>query len=229
MNMRLELCSREAARKACRRWHYSRKMPAGEAVFIGVWEDGRFIGAVIFSHGANRHIADPFGLSQEQVCELTRIAMDTHQVPVTRVVAIALRFLKKLCPGLRVVISYADSEQGHLGKIYQAGNWIYTGESIQSGVRLNGERLHKKTVSGRYGTCDIEVLRKTVDPEARWESYDPKFRYVYPLDPWIRGQLEGERRPYPKQLAAEASRDVPPYPGGEGGSTPTPPLLKGKG
>ena len=57
--LRLGWCDHKAARWACEHWHYSRSVPRGKSVYVGVWEDGRFIGVVIFSRGANRHIASP--------------------------------------------------------------------------------------------------------------------------------------------------------------------------
>jgi len=38
-----------------------------------------------------------------------------------------LRKLKKHAKGLKLVVSYADFNQGHHGGIYQATNWIYVG------------------------------------------------------------------------------------------------------
>lgn len=35
----------------------------------------------------------------------------------------------KLIPGPKIILSYADTSQGHVGYIYQATNWIYTGLS----------------------------------------------------------------------------------------------------
>ena len=58
----LDFCDHRAAKHAVMRWHYSRKMPASKLVRIGVWEEGRFCGAVLYGVGANRHLARPFGL-----------------------------------------------------------------------------------------------------------------------------------------------------------------------
>src|SRR3990167_6945185 len=33
----------------------------------------------------------------------------------------------KLLPSPRILVSYADTGQGHIGYIYQATNWLYTG------------------------------------------------------------------------------------------------------
>jgi len=63
MSLRLDWCSHEAAKYAVEKWHYSRTMPVGKMVKIGVWEDSKFIGAVVFAQGNNQYqgraLADP--------------------------------------------------------------------------------------------------------------------------------------------------------------------------
>ena len=68
--LHLDFCSHEAAKYAVMRWHYSRRMPKSKLVRIGVWEDEKFSGAVIYGLGANRHLGCPFGLEGTEVCEL---------------------------------------------------------------------------------------------------------------------------------------------------------------
>ena len=102
-------------------------MPKSKLVKIGVWENNKFIGCIIFGSGANNSMLKPYGLSMQQGCELVRVALSTHKSPVTKIISIAIRLLKQNFPKLRLIISYADQRQNHLGIIYQAGNWIYTG------------------------------------------------------------------------------------------------------
>src|SRR5688572_27900813 len=109
------------------RWHYSRRMPRCKLAKIGAWEDGRFIGAVVFGRGATPNIGSPFGLDQTEVCELVRVALRDHRAPVSQIMAEARRKLRETSPGLRVIVSFADTAQDHHGGIYQADNWIYLG------------------------------------------------------------------------------------------------------
>jgi len=105
-------------------------MPVGAVVTFGVWED-RFIGAVVFSKGAGGTTkrATRYGLERIEAAELARVALTTHKAPVTQIVAESLRRLKKVNPGLRLVISYADTRFGHHGGIYQASNRTHAGLS----------------------------------------------------------------------------------------------------
>jgi hypothetical protein len=195
MSLRLDFSSYEAAKFACEHWHYSGCVPAGKMVRIGVWEDDKFVGVVLFSRGANYRIGSPYGLLQTEVCELTRVALRGHQVPVSRILAIAMRLLRKHSPGLRLIVSYADPEQDHHGGIYQAGNWIYTGRS-QAGCNViyAGKVMHKRSAHSLFGT--IKGLEKA--PIA-W-----KHKYLMPLDPALRPKLETLRKDYPKRAKMDA-------------------------
>ena len=145
--LRLDFCSHEGAKHAVMRWHYSRRMPRSKLVKIGVWEDGRFRGAILYGVGATPHLASPFGLKSTQVCELVRVALAPgRQHPTSKCVAVSLRLLRRQSPGLKLVVSYADLGEGHLGTIYQAGGWLYLGISEQSYIRVLGRVVHPRTL-----------------------------------------------------------------------------------
>lgn len=225
-DLRLDFCSHEAARHAVMRWHYSRKMPKAKLVKVGVWEDGRFVGAIVYGLGANRHLARPFGLKDTRAVELVRVALAPgRQHPTSKCVAISLRMLRRQSPGLRLVVSYADAGQGHVGTIYQAGGWIFLGSSDQSYIRVKGRIEHPRTLYDRFGPRgqSIPWLRANVDPRAERVPMAPKLKYVYPLDKAMLRQLEPLAQPYPKRGRSDTG-DTPGDQPGEAGSTPSRPL-----
>lgn len=83
-----------------------------------MWENDVFIGVVLFGQGATPEIGSPYGLKGTEICELTRIALNKHKTPVSRIISIALRFLRSHCPGIKMVVSFADGGQNHHGGIY---------------------------------------------------------------------------------------------------------------
>lgn len=222
--LKLDWCSHQAAKYAVEHWHYSRTMPAGKLARLGVWESGSFIGSIIFGTGACPQIARPFGLDRLEVCELVRVALKSHFAPVSRIVSIALLLLKRQFSGLRLVVSYADPEQGHTGKIYQAGNWLYLGTTspVEWFVAVaTGKRIHTKTLkTGRRGYAT--KLKQNGQIKA---IHLQKFKYAMPLDAEMRRQIEPLAKPYPKR-AGSIGVDAPGDQPGEGGSTPTPALQK---
>jgi hypothetical protein len=206
-DLRLAGCRRKDAEFACQRWHYSRKLPAGKLVTIGVWEDGKPIGAVVFGRGANCNIGSRFGLKQTEAVELVRVALKAHRSPVSRIVAIALRLLRKQSPGLRLVVSYADPQQGHVGGIYQAGGWLYLGPSqAQRELVINGADVHKRSAGSRWGTASPERLRALTGLPVEYGPKLWKHTYLMPLDDAMRAAVAPLRQPYPKRIATDDSR-----------------------
>lgn len=221
MNLRLDFCSRDAAAFAVKAWHYSRSMPSGRLVCLGVWEGGLFCGAVVFGRGASNAIGSPFGLEQSEVVELCRVALGPHQAPTSKVVALAVRLLRRQSPGLRLVVSYADPEHDHVGTLYQACGWLYLGTTArESLIRLNGRLVHPRTITSRYRTRAIDWLRQHVAADAGHVRTLPKFRYCLPLDADMHEQLQARVQPYPKRSKEQA----PANPAGLDGATPIRPL-----
>ncbi|XVV06329.1 hypothetical protein ACQPW3_13435 [Actinosynnema sp. CA-248983] len=203
-------CTRAAARFAVLRWHYSRTMPVGKIATFGVWEDGVFVGTVIYGRGANSKLGSPYGLTQTECVELVRVALTDHATPVTQIIAATLRQLRASSPGVHLVVSYADSAQGHHGGIYQAGNWIYTGHTGSSDCyyMVNGVKTHGRSVSSwskphrAPGETGIEWVRRTVDPHAyRLKDIPVKHRYAYPMNKTTRRRIRRMAKPYPQRTA----------------------------
>ncbi len=218
-SLRLDWCSAQAARYAVEHWHYSQRMPMPPLLRIGVWEDEQFIGCVLFGRGANYLSGAPFGLTLTECCELVRVALRAHQAPVSRIVSIAMRLLAKTQPGLRLILSYADEAQGHLGGIYQAMNWVYAGRGAESTQYFHkGRWTHsRQTRSGGYGSprelADYSHLPK--------RKVLGKHKYLYPLDAEMRTQIAPLARPYPKRAPEALAVDAVGVHPTEGGATPT--------
>ena len=219
-DLRVDWATHKAAKYAVENWHYSAVLPVPPLIKVGVWEDGKFIGVVIFSRGANNNLLKPFGLNQKEGCELTRIALNSHKSPVSRVVRLALKFLLKNSPSLRLCISFADPSEGHHGGVYQAGNWIYTGKqpATTEYIAPDGKQWHGRMVSkdgwikvqGKYRQCWRHDQCRPVKKPG-------KHRYLMPLDKEMRANILPLSKPYPKRAKGLESGYHP----DQGGSTPT--------
>lgn len=195
-DLRVDWCSYEAAKYAVEKWHYSKRMPSTYArlVKVGVWENDKFIGAIVFSHGSNRNIGSPYGLTITEAGELVRVALYRHVSPVSHIVSLALKLLRANSPGLRLLVSYADPQEGHNGSIYQAMNWVYVGKSSATfSYMIGGKKWHKKAAWATFGTNKAEVLG------AEMVADEGKHKYLYPLDRAMRKQIAPLAQPYPKR------------------------------
>jgi len=217
--LRIDWATAEAARFACLNWHYSKSVPKAKVVRVGVWEGGKFIGVVIFGSGATPEIGSPYNLKQTEICELTRVALTKHFAPVSKIISLSIRFLRKQSPGLRLIVSFADASQGHHGGIYQAGGWLYAGGAETHAYRVHGEAIHPKTLYMRHGKGgqSIPWLRANIDPNAERIISGFKHRYLMPLDAEMRDKIEPLRKPYPKRVKEQDFGNPPKL----GGATPT--------
>lgn len=198
-NLRLDWVSYKAAKYACESWHYSGCVPTSKTAKIGVWENDTFIGVVIFGVGANNNLVKPYGLENTEGCELNRVSLRDHITPVTKIVSIAIKMIKKQYPGLKLIVSFADTDQKHLGIIYQAGNWIYTGTTPTALFPIiNGKKRHPRVVS-----LMIKAGTLKSRDELEWIKTGVKHRYLYPLNDKIREEVLKLQKPYPKN-ASEA-------------------------
>lgn len=217
--LKIDWCTYAAAKYAVENWHYSKRMPMPPIVRVGVWEGGRYIGCVLFARGASPTLGQAYGLKQTECAELVRVALTSHAHPVTRIVAIAIKFLRANSPGLRLIVSFADPAEGHHGGIYQGGGWTYTGQTSE-GIKHfhDGRWKHNREItSGAFGGARPAAykanLPKMITPG--------KHRYLMPLDGEMRARVLLLARPYPKRPGT-GTRDGTPVE--VGGSTPTPGL-----
>ncbi|MFC4080916.1 Mom family adenine methylcarbamoylation protein [Amycolatopsis samaneae] len=207
-------CHWSAAKFAVLRWHYSEKMPVSKIAPFGVWEHGEFIGVIIFGRSATARLGNPYGLGQTECVELLRIALGDHEHPVTQMLTVALRQLRAACPGLRLIVSYADTAQGHHGGVYQAGSWIYTGTTsphnasyVVHGKLVHGRTLRHLAVGRPAGETAEQFVRRTIDPEVRRVNDSRvKHRYLYPLTRRVRRAVTPLAKPYPRRSEPEQAK-----------------------
>jgi len=226
-DLKLDWATHKAAKHAVEHWHYAKTLPYGKLAKIGAWERGRFVGVMVFAYGANNSICKHFGLKQTECCELVRVAMRDHESPITRMISIALRMLRAKYPSMRLVVSYADTAQGHTGGIYKGGNWMRWGTSDGGTVfAAGGKTIHRRqadwmrerSARRRPSATTIDWLRKNVDPNASIVKGSPKHRFLMPLDADMRASIEKRLRAGSRASDATGVQPV------EGGATPTPAL-----
>jgi hypothetical protein len=179
--------------------HYSRRASIFWKGF-GLVEDGRIEGVAVYGQPSPPIQRSAFRDRDFRLYELARVVVQTQtKNAASFLVSHSLQMLEKPC----AVISYADSEHGHCGIIYQATNWTYTGATVSHdhAYLVDGERVHPITLRDR-GISDPKRWAKengiqTIAPM-------PKHRYFFFLGTKkqtgeMRGKLKyPEVRPYPK-------------------------------
>ena len=208
--MRLTKATLAAIRYACMHFHYAKAVPVNPLGYNVYNDNDEWCGVILYGLGATGNIGTPYGIPVGGVVELVRVALNGKQEHTTQAVAMSLKQLHKDCPLVRLVVSYADCDQNHLGTIYQATNWIYECECNQgtsSGFIIHGKKVHNKSVYSRMVVIDgkkvhcpqtLEAVRKYFDPHAEQFITKGKRKYLMPMDKKMRKQLAPLAKPYPK-------------------------------
>ena len=216
-NLILKYVSWQHAKYAVKKWYYREEMPRGKYVAVGVFEDDVFCGVILFGSGACDALGKRWGLKTREVCEMTRMALGEHETATSKILGIALKMLKKKCPGILAVVSFCDPESGHIGTIYQATNWIYTGKTNKDCFYIapNGETVHSRAVSETGYKLRYGIKTKCYKPsECQKVIKQGKHRYVYCFDDALRNKIIAIE--YPKKCAQSIETDAPIIPDGGG-------------
>lgn len=109
-----------------------------------------------------------------QVIELNRLWIEDGTLP--NVESFLVSNSMKMVPQ-DIIVSYADQGENHLGVIYQATNFIYTGMSAET----KEYSIDGKSVHSRHLTDDLTMaqLREKYGDRLQCIRSSKKFRYVY--------------------------------------------------
>ena len=193
-------------------YHYSRRIPQNVLLVGSLWESGglfgdlgRIIAACYFSIPATRW--------SEEVAELSRLVRceDVHpqlSMLVSRTVK-EMRRQKKA----DLLVSFADSTQGHHGGIYQASNWHYHGkrDARMDGLIVNGKFVTGRNCNHIWGTRSPRLLQERF-PEWIIEPHCDKGKYLYWISLCRAGEEKAKRlglesRSYPKPTISSCTKE----------------------
>ena len=187
----IDYCDHKTSQYAVTKWHYSKIVPGGRLVRFGVWEKGKFIGTILYGCGVNKEIGRFINLKMHEISELVRVALDNHKNPVSKIVSFCMKKLRKDFPNIKAVVSYADPIQNHKGKIYQAMNWLYLGETkTATHYMLDGKFYHSRSLNQKNRE------NETFDRSAYEKVYLKKYKYIYLFDKGLKKQLNETLKQY---------------------------------
>lgn len=172
--------------------HYARRMPCITDAF-GLFIDNQMVGVVTYGVPASHPLCIGIAGEEEKdnVLELNRLVIKpnmTEKNLASYLVGHSLRMLKNGT----YVVSYADTAWSHVGYIYQATNFIYTGLSTKRTDTYQPNGLHPRA----YDKNNHSTMRQT---------RSQKHRYIY---------LVGDKRTK-KQMLSKLKYPILPYPKGD--------------
>lgn len=163
--------------------HYARRMPNIMYAF-GLFKNDEIIGVVTYGKPASPALCK--GIAGEEnshnVIELNRLVITNHDNKNNA--SFLVSHSLKMLPKDLFIVSYADAGWGHVGYVYQATNWLYTGMT-KARTDIYSESGHARHHCG--------------DTNKR-QYRSPKYRYVY---------LTGNKKKQIKQLKYPIIKEYP--------------------
>ena len=107
--------------------HYLGKWPGVATALVALCRCDRPVGCIVFAE-APRETSKRYG---GFTWELARLWVDDAEPRNTEswFIARAVRLVRRNCPKVKFLVSYADPSVGHQGIVYRASNWRYDGHS----------------------------------------------------------------------------------------------------
>lgn len=170
--------------------HYMRRMPLIMYAF-GLYSENNLIGVISYGAPASPHLAR--GLCGEEhardVLELNRLCLETNK---KNMASILVSRSMKLLPSPKIIVSYADTKIGHIGYVYQATNFLYTGLSAKRkdpvGFDTSGGGKHSR---GHWGKDLVDRPRKHRYVNFvgnKKQKKDLRSKLKYKVEPYPKGQ-----------------------------------------
>ena len=180
--------------------HYAKRIPQIMKAF-GLYDGDNLIGVVTYGIPASPSLC--MGICgkehADKVLELNRLCLlDNHKNLASKLVSGSIKQL----PKPTIVVSYADNQQGHVGYVYQATNFLYTGLSEKRvDWAIKGlEHKHSKTISDGM---TLEKIKAKYKDDFYYVERSRKHRYIMfhgtkNDKKALKSMLKYEILPYPK-------------------------------
>ena len=178
--------------------HYAKRMPSISYAY-GMYKNNQLVGVVTYGKPPSPALCKGI-MGQENahlILELNRLVLLNNE---KNEASILISNSLKLLPKPKIIVSYADTEQNHIGLVYQATNFIYTGLSDKRKEwRMKNSKLHSRTI------CQTYSLEERKSNQDKFELIDRprKHRYIYFLGnktekKYFKKNLKYQIKPYPK-------------------------------
>ncbi len=182
--------------------HYlHRKAPCSFA--FGLFIDKELVGVVMYGTPSSAPLRRGICGDDEKnnVIELTRLWID-DKVGKNAESYLIGNTIKKV--NKEIVVSYSEIEQGHLGIVYQATSFFYTGLSAKrTNWTVEGIDKHCQTIADKYTSKELK------------EKYGDKFKLV-PRPRKHRYVFINAKKKRRKKLISKLKYTILPYPKNEG-------------
>ncbi|MBL4951082.1 hypothetical protein JK635_02355 [Neobacillus sp. YIM B02564] len=173
----------ELVKQICREKHYLHRVPSIVASY-GLYRNELLMGIITFGVPPSPYLMKICGEEyKKSVLELNRLWCfdESPRNSESFLISQGIKLLKRDKPEIKILVSFADTREGHLGYIYQATNWNFTGWSIPGGgsIVIDGKEYHPKNLNNKYNTSDLNKLKEILGTQnIFYRPRSKKCRYV---------------------------------------------------
>jgi hypothetical protein len=214
-SMKVDVLSSKIAMDMVLTHHYSNRTVGAKRCF-GLWTDSDLVGCVVYSQPASYTLCK--GVCGDEfkpfVIELARLVVTTKERNAASF--LIANSLAKI--GDAVVVSYADCNDhvGHVGYVYQATNWTYTGVGTaepkwahpKTGEIVSYTRRHIDIKAQAIGLHWTELVKVKQAGKHRYVTFtgsrafrrNARAALRYPVLPYPKGET---RRHEPRQRSSD--------------------------
>lgn len=169
-----------------RRVHYAGRIPSISYAF-GLYDGAELVGIITYGTPSSAPLREGIAGKENarHVLELNRLCF---AAPMKNGASMLVSQSMKMLPKPSIVVSYADIGQGHVGYVYQACNFIYTGLSAKrTDWKIDGmDGLHGQTIAdmsrqaagGERGSR-AAFMREKFGDKFKVEDRARKHRYIF--------------------------------------------------
>lgn len=185
--------------------HYAHRMPQVQYAFGLFNETSVLCGIVTYGQTNSPTLRKNICGADyaENVLELNRLCIESDN---KNAASMLIGRSLKLLPKPSVIVSFSDITVGHVGYVYQATNWIYTGAPQRHNrvMTIDGKDYSPRNLSkDRSEFTSIKALKAHYGERLIIGDYPKKHRYVIflgskPERKLMRKALKYSIKPYPK-------------------------------
>jgi len=176
---------KEVAIKTAVKKHYLHKKPHTPLFTFGLYYNKKYIGCCIYSVPVGSKVTQSISrlLNNGEVIELSRLYIDDGygQNIESWFIGQSFKILRGI-KNIKCVVSYADTNVGHIGIIYQATNFLYNPTGRKAGVvklQIGSEVWHNLRCKRKFGTIAVGKLEKITGKKVKRINQKKKHRYLY--------------------------------------------------
>lgn len=195
--MKLEILNYEEAKLVLAQQHYLKGLPKSTIQIFGTKhpETQEITSVIVYSKPLASSIWKGIFYKEVNLIELSRLCiLDSCEYIASQLISASIKLINA-----DAIISYADTSQGHIGKVYQATNWYYIGPSKrQIEVYLKSDPTkHSRTI---YGNRTLDQLRELHGDDLDFRERSYKLKYLYIKNKKMVNLLKAPILKYPKDI-----------------------------